>query len=77
MRRLLLIFVFGLTACAQVTYYHRTKGQDDFNRDSYDCEQDAYHHASDVGAAGNPLIIRDAYHDCMTRKHGYTTTPND
>jgi hypothetical protein len=75
-RHIAILCAVVVAGCAAPkTYYHPGKTQVDFDRDSYDCQQDAYRHASDIGAAGNPFIVRDAYHDCMLRKHGYTVGP--
>mgnify|MGYP001598556330 CR=1 FL=1 len=76
MKMILAALSLVLTGCAaQPIYNHPTKNQADFARDSYECEQSAWQHAANMGAPGNPLIARDAYHDCMTRKHGYTLAP--
>lgn len=65
-----------LAGCATApTYYHAGKSQADFERDKYDCEQDAYQRAANVGAPSNPILVADYMRDCMLRKHGYTVGP--
>ena len=73
MKIILLAPAMMLAGCiTPPTYYHPTKSQSDFERDSYDCEMDARQRATYAGSPGNPILIPDYYRDCMTRKHGYT-----
>ena len=75
-KAILPVLLACLSGCAAPpTYYHPTKSAADFERDKYDCEQDAYQKTNNVGAAGNPILARDYHRDCMVRKHGYTIGP--
>lgn len=74
--RLVAIAAALIAGCAaQPTYYHPTKTQADFERDKYDCEQDAMQRAANAGSPNNPFLIPGYHRDCMIRKHGYTVGP--
>ena len=70
MRYLALLAVL-LTGCATTNWTHPNKTAQDFERDKYDCQQTATQYAANLGFNGNPLIVSDHYHKCMTQKYGY------
>ena len=70
MRYLALLAVL-LNGCATTNWTHPNKTAQDFERDKYDCQQTATQYAANLGFNGNPLIVSDHYHKCMTQKYGY------
>ncbi len=60
-----------LTGCAAKTFVHSYKGEQDFNRDKYNCQAEATQTAANFGAAGNPLIIADQMESCLVNKYGW------
>lgn len=72
MARLLLLFIaFALSSCAPKVYVHPMKGESDFNRDKYDCQQVATQNAYQMGMAGNMFWIADQMQQCLEMKHGW------
>ena len=72
MGKLIVICAVLLSACAAPTkWMHPEKTQEQFNADSYDCNQVAHQYAANLGFNGNPLIVGEQYKKCMMYKYGY------
>lgn len=69
---LAIVMVFSFIGCATTTFMHPTKTAQDFERDKYDCTQEAVRYADAMGASGNPLIISEQIDACMQAKYGWT-----
>jgi hypothetical protein len=66
-----------LTGCVATNWTHPSKTEAQFKADAYDCQQIATQYAANLGYHGNPLIVRDAYHECMVGKYGYIPVKGD
>ncbi|WP_334029390.1 hypothetical protein [Alteromonas sp. P256] len=68
---LLCIATLALSGCAAKNFVHNYKGQQEFQRDKYNCQAEATQYAANFGAAGNPLIIADQMESCLVNKYGW------
>jgi hypothetical protein len=67
MKKLVIILLgLGLIGCTTV-YYRAGTTQTEFDKDSYECKQQAY---SAMSPLDNMFITQDMYHECM-RVRGY------
>lgn len=62
--------IASLAGCAQTQWTHPTKTQADFNRDKFECENEAAAYARDWGVGGNPMTIGRRTKECMASR-GY------
>jgi len=68
---LLLILCLFFTGCGPVLYYHPEKSPQQFEKDKYDCEMEAYARSVAKGFPGNPFIVNEEFHRCLRLKHGW------
>ncbi len=69
MKKLLFgILLIGMCGCAARYYAKPNMTQEEFNRDAYECKQQAL-----AGSMNNVFIARDLQDQCM-RARGYTQT---
>lgn len=73
MRKSILIVAVAVLSggCQPVRYFHPTKNSSDFEREKHLCYQEAVAYAANIGARGNPIIIRDAGHKCLEARFGW------
>jgi hypothetical protein len=61
-------------AGCRTIYYHPNDSLNNpqqFERDKYECEQQAAAWSNNMGAAGNPLIILDQTKNCLEKLKGW------
>lgn len=75
---ILILLCLGLCGCASYQWTHYpAKSEEEFNRDSYDCQNIATEkvYSRDLGNNPNnqfnPLYKALAYEDCLKQKYGY------
>lgn len=72
---LAIAIMFSLGGCAGKTVmFHPHKDQAAFERDKYDCMQDARLELHQMGETNNVfgiLVVRPAFERCMRYKHGW------
>ncbi|MBP1015889.1 hypothetical protein J8628_03075 [Serratia fonticola] len=73
MKKLIFCFVvaFSLVGCAKTVLVHDTKSPADLEKDKYECMNIATQQAANLGAAGNPFVIKDQTLMCLTMKYGW------
>jgi len=68
MKKLIIIFLsLGLSGCTTI-YYKSGTTQAEFDKDSYECRQQAY---SAISPLDNMFLTQDMYNECM-KVRGYT-----
>lgn len=70
----LAIIVLCAGGCARTLYYHPTPSLntvEQFEKDKYECVQQATAWAHNFGATGNPFIIADQTNACLEKLKGW------
>jgi len=62
------LIVLALTACARTVWTRANFTQQDFNRESYECERDARQSGYFGGGVIGALNMRDFFDRCMVAK---------
>ena len=71
MKYLLILICLFFLGCATTYWQHQEKQPEQFNRDKYDCETEAYARSSIRGVPGNPFIVHEEMRRCLQVKHGW------
>lgn len=67
-----LIAITSLTGCAKTVLAKPGVDQAQFQRDKYECMQNAQQSAMTMGVAGNPFFISGELNRCMVEYKGYS-----
>lgn len=68
---ILILASLTLSACAPTMFTKAGSTEADFNRERYQCQQDAAQYTANLGITGNPMTIARETQNCLQYKYGW------